>query len=315
MIAVSANPFRSYSTELRKRFGAPVQKLSVNAGLRCPNRDGTLDTRGCTYCNNEAFSPAYCSENLSIAEQIRRGMEFFRRKGPERVYFAYFQTFSNTYASLDRLKSLYEQALSVSGVSGILIGTRPDCVNEEVLDYLAQLSSRTYVGLEYGVESTLDRTLERINRHCDYETAVRSICMTHDRGMAVGVHLILGLPGEELCDMLHHAEALSALPLHSLKLHQLQIVRDTAMESEYMRDPSSFRLFDIEEYIDLLVNFLERLNPAIAIDRLAGQVPPAKLIAPVWGVRNHEISLLVKRAMLQRGTYQGRRFTGESASG
>lgn len=287
-------------------FGAPVQKLSVNAGLTCPNRDGSLDTRGCSYCDNEAFAPAYCRPQLSVGEQLRKGMDFFRTRRPGLRYLAYFQTYSNTYAQLSELERMYNEALEVPGISGLLIGTRPDCVDESVLDLIGEFGSRVYVGLEYGVESTLDRSLERINRHCTFETAVKAVLMTRQRGLSCGVHLILGLPGESREDMLRHADMLSGMPIHSLKLHQLQIVRGTQLHREYIDNPDAMNLFSQEEYTELVIQFLERLNPAIAIDRLAGQVPPHLLVAPHWGAKNQEIVSRITKAMKNRNTWQGR---------
>jgi uncharacterized protein len=299
-------PFRSYALEMRRIFGGPVQKLSVNAGLTCPNRDGSLDTRGCSYCDNEAFTPAYCRPHRSVDEQLRKGMDFFRTRRPDVRYLAYFQTYSNTYAQLPELKRLYNEALAAPGIAGLLIGTRPDCVDEAVLDIIGELGSGVFVGLEYGVESTLDRSLERINRHCTYETAVKAIQMTRQRGLHCGVHLILGLPGESREDLLGHADVLSGLPIHSLKLHQLQIVRGTALDREYTDNPDAMHLFSQEEYIELVIQFLERLNPAIALDRLVGQVPPSLLVAPHWGAKNQEIVSRITKAMKSRNTWQGR---------
>lgn len=276
-------------------FSCKVQKISLNAGFTCPNRDGTKGRGGCTYCNNRTFSPDYCRSEKSVAEQLEEGIRFFARKYPEMKYLAYFQSYTNTYAELDELRRKYEEALAYPDVVGLVIGTRPDCVPDELLDYLAELSQRTTVMLEYGLESTLDRTLQLINRghtHADSEDAIRR---THARGIPVGVHLILGLPGETRYEMLHHADVLSALPVTSLKLHQLQIVRHTAMANEYRVHPERFHLFTVDEYIDLVVEFRRRLRSDIVIERYVSQAPKEWLIAPDWGLKNYQFEAKLRK--------------------
>lgn len=284
------------------------QKISINAGFSCPNRDGRVGRGGCTYCNNQAFVPGYCQPQKSISQQIEEGIIFFRQKYPNQKYIAYFQSYTNTYAPLIRLKEMYEEALACSGVEGITIGTRPDCVDEPLLDYLAELNKKALVTIEYGVESTSDITLKRINRGHDYECAVQAIQKTASRGIPVVVHLILGLPGEDRDQMLLHARNLSCLPITGLKLHQLQLVKGTMMAHEYTQCPQEFRLLTAEEYIDLVIDFLELLNPSIRVERYISQSPKELLIAPDWGLKNYEFTDRLRKRITERDTYQGRLF-------
>lgn len=284
------------------------QKISINAGFSCPNRDGRVGRGGCTYCNNQAFVPGYCQPQKSISQQIEEGIIFFRQKYPNQKYIAYFQSYTNTYAPLNRLKEMYEEALACPGVEGITIGTRPDCVDEPLLDYLAELNKKALVTIEYGVESTSDITLKRINRGHDYECAVQAIQKTASRGIPVVVHLILGLPGEDRDQMLLHARNLSCLPITGLKLHQLQLVKGTMMAHEYTQCPQEFRLLTAEEYIDLVIDFLELLNPSIHVERYISQSPKELLIAPDWGLKNYEFTDRLRKRITERDTYQGRLF-------
>jgi len=263
---------------------------------------------GCTYCNNRTFSPDYCQPQFSVTEQIVKGIQFFAHKYQSQKYLVYFQSYTNTYASNSRLKELYEEALSFSNVVGIVVGTRPDCVNAELLDYFALLAKTKYVMLEYGVESTCDETLTRINRGHTFEVAKHTIEQTAERGIYVGAHLILGLPGESREQMLHHAEVLSALPLTMVKLHQLQIVRGATMERQYAENPDMFTIFSLDEYIELCVDFLERLNPKIAVERFVSQSPSQWLIQPEWGVKNFEFLDKLKKRISARNTWQGRLY-------
>lgn len=284
------------------------QKISINAGFSCPNRDGRVGRGGCTYCNNQAFVPGYCQPQKSISQQIEEGIIFFRQKYPNQKYIAYFQSYTNTYAPLNRLKEMYEEALACSGVEGITIGTRPDCVDDSLLDYLAELNKKALVTIEYGVESTSDITLKRINRGHDYECAVQAIQKTALRRIPVVVHLILGLPGEDRDQMLLHARNLSCLPITGLKLHQLQLVKGTMMAHEYTQCPQEFRLLTAEEYIDLVIDFLELLNPCIHVERYISQSPKELLIAPDWGLKNYEFTDRLRKRITERDTYQGRLF-------
>lgn len=300
--------YTPFSTFLNRYFSCKVQKISVDAGFTCPNRDGTLGVGGCTYCNNRTFNPGYCRELPSVTSQLEEGKSFFARKYPEIKYLAYFQAYTNTYAEVERLRTLYEEALSVSDVVGLVIGTRPDCMSDDLLNYLAELHHRSFVLVEYGVESTLERTLLRIHRGHTFACSAEAIRRTAQAGIPVGAHMILGLPGECREEMVAQADVLSQLPLDTLKLHQLQLIRGTRMAREYDECPADFHLYEAEEYAELVVDFLERLRPDIVVERFASQSPVDLLIAPAWGLKNYEFTELVKRSLRRRATYQGRLF-------
>lgn len=299
-------PYTDFSVFLKSYFDVKVQKLSVHAGFSCPNRDGRLGYGGCTYCNNQTFNPAYCGGRDSVAAQLEAGKRFFSRKYPQMMYLAYFQAYTNTYAELPRLRELYEEALGVEGVIGLVIGTRPDCVSDELLDYLAELHRKAFVLVEYGMETTSDEVLKRINRGHTYACAAEAVRRTALRGIPVGAHLIMGLPGLTAEQMARQALALSELPLNTLKLHQLQIVRGTVMAKEYKAFPERFHLFSPEEYAELIVDFLEYLRPEIAVERFVSQSPKELLLAPDWGLKNYEFVTLVRRRLEERKTWQGR---------
>lgn len=298
--------YREFGDFLRERFPFKAQKIAINAGFTCPNRDGSKGRGGCTYCNNQTFNPSYCQTDKSVTDQLAEGVRFFSRKYPEMRYLAYFQAYTSTYGEQERLERLYEEALGYPGVVGLVIGTRPDCMPDSLLDYLARLSERALVLVEYGVESTLDRTLRRINRGHDFAEAKEAIRRTAARGIAVGAHLILGLPGESRDEILGHADRLSELPLTTLKLHQLQLIRHTRMALEFERQPEDFHLFTVDEYIDLVIDFIERLDPAIALERFVSQSPKELLIAPDWGLKNYEFTARVNRRLAERDSWQGK---------
>lgn len=300
--------YNDYSSFLQQHFAGKVQKISINGGFTCPNRDGTVGRGGCTFCNNQTFNPDYCRSELSVTQQLQEGIRFFARKYPSMRYLAYFQAYTSTYDNLDKLIARYEEALSVEGVVGIIIGTRPDCMPPALLDYLSQLAQRTFVTIEYGVESTLDSTLQRINRGHDYNTAIEAITRTAQAGIITGAHLILGLPGESRHDILSHAWRISQLPLHTIKLHQLQLIRGTVMGKEYEESPQLFNIPDIDTYIDLAIDFAELLRPDITIERFVSQSPAELLIAPHWGIKNHEFTARLLRRMKERDSYQGSKW-------
>lgn len=302
------NRYLNYNTVLKEEFSERVQKISVNAGFTCPNRDGSKGVGGCTYCNNQTFSPEYCKPTKTVTQQIEEGKGFFAHKYRNQHYLAYFQSYTNTYGDLSYLKSIYEEALACPQVAGLVIGTRPDCVDDQLLDYLAQLSKRYYIMVEYGVESTNDATLQLINRGHDYQCSKDAIQRTADRNIRAGAHLILGLPTEDRDIILSHADEISQLPLTTLKLHQLQVIRGTQMAHQYEKNPELFHLFEIEEYTELMVDFLERLNPAIAIERFVSQSPYRLLIAPDWGIKNFEFIDKIQKRLLERNTFQGKLF-------
>lgn len=301
--------FNEFGTYLSSIFGCKVQKITLDAGFTCPNRDGKVGRGGCTYCNNQTFNPSYCHRHLSVTEQMAKGISFFSRKYPSMRYLAYFQAYTNTYDSLENLKGRYEEALSVDGCVGIVIGTRPDCMPDDLLEYLQELRERTFVIVEYGIESTDDSTLLRINRGHDYACAVDAVERTAARGIPVGAHIILGLPGEGRNELMRQAELLSELPLTTLKLHQLQLIRGTKMASEYAGSPGDFSLFALEDYIETVVDYVERINPRFVLERFASQSPKELLIAPDWGLKNHELVDKIKRRMRERNTWQGRLFS------
>ncbi len=300
--------FNSYADWFARLFGGRVQKVSINAGFTCPNRDGTLGTGGCTYCNNEAFIPAYCTPEKSVTEQIEQGIAFHRCRYRRAANFiAYFQAYTNTYAGTEKLISLYDEALNHPAVTGVVIGTRPDCVSTELLDRLAVMARDYFIMIEYGIESVHDETLKRINRGHDYASAEKAVLETSARGLNVGAHLIFGLPGENHSMLEESAEIISSLPLTSIKIRQLQLIRGTVMAEEFKMNPGDFDLFTLEEYIDLVIAFTERLAPGIMIDRISGEAPPRLLDDPRdWHMRSNEILRLFEQRLEERETWQGR---------
>ena len=300
------NDFGSY---LYGQFGCKVQKITLDGGFTCPNRDGSKGRGGCTYCNNRTFNPAYCHKHLPVREQMEEGIAFFSHKYPDMRYLAYFQAYTNTYAELEELKRKYEEALSVPDVVGLVIGTRPDCMPDALLDYLAELNERTFLLVEYGVESTDNVTLKRINRGHTYEVAEEAVRRTASKGIRVGAHIILGLPGEERSALIKQAGLLSALPLTTLKLHQLQLIKGTRMAAEYHECPEDFHLYSADEYIDLVIDYVEHLRPDMVLERFVSQSPKELLIAPDWGLKNHEFTDKVKKRMRERNAWQGKKFT------
>lgn len=302
------NPYNDFGKFLRTVFPYKVQKISINAGFTCPNRDGSKGWGGCTYCNNQTFSPEYCHTEKSVAEQLEEGIRFFSPKYPEMKYLAYFQAYTNTYDKLESLKKKYEEALSCPDVVGLIVGTRPDCMPDELLDYFSELAKEKFVMIEYGVESTSNQTLARINRGHTYQESETAIRRTAERGIHTGVHLILGLPGESRQEILRHAGRISELPVTTLKLHQLQLIRNTRMAKEYADHPEEFHLYTADEYIDLVIDFIEKTNPSIVIERFVSQSPKELLIAPDWGLKNFEFTSKVNKRLAERNTWQGRLF-------
>ncbi len=299
--------YNSYAGYFRRLFGSRVQKLSVDAGFTCPNRDGTIALGGCTFCNNGAFTPSYCSPSKSVGQQIDEGIEFHRRRyrGASR-YLVYFQSFSNTYAPLGRLQTLYGEALARPEVAGIVVGTRPDCVDEEKLDYFAELARTHYVAIEYGIESTCDATLRAVNRGHDFAAAERAVRMTAARGLHVGAHFILGLPGESDEMLLAQISLINALPLTTVKFHQLQVFRGTPMAAEYDADPGRFRFWTPEAYIDLFTEILRRLRPSLVVERFASEAPPRYHYGPNWGlVRNERLWAMLEARLEELDAWQG----------
>ena len=296
--------YNDYGAWMRRQFPFRVQKISIDAGFSCPNRNGHISHGGCTFCDNRTFNPSYCQPSKSITEQITEGKEFFRHKYPDMKYLAYFQAFSNTYATLDTLQRRYEEALSAEDVVGIVIGTRPDCVSDEILNYLESLNQQTFMIVEYGIESVSDDTLRRVNRGHNFEYSRRAIIETHNRGILTGAHIILGLPGESAEDNVRQADIISALPIDLLKLHQLQIIRGTQLAAEYERQP--FNLYTADEYIDLCRRYIERLRPDMVLERFVSQSPKELLVAPKWGLKNYEFANRFVNYMKRMDSWQGK---------
>ena len=284
-----------YGTWIRRQFPFRVQKIAVDAGFTCPNRDGSVGTEGCTFCNNLTFNPVYCDRHKSVTDQLEEGKRFFARKYPDMKYLAYFQAYSNTYAPMPRLRQLFEEALAVDDVVGLVIGTRPDCLPDAVLDYLQELNRRTFLIVEIGIESANDLTLQRINRGHTFECSRDAIERTHARGILTCGHVILGLPGEDEEEILRQAPIISSLPLDILKLHQLQIIRGTRLAKEYQQHP--FHLYTPDEYIDLIIKYLQQIRKDLILERFVSQSPPELLIAPQWGLKNYEFTNLLQNRL------------------
>ena len=295
--------YNDFGTWLRRQFPYRVQKLSVDAGFSCPNRDGRIGTGGCIYCDNRTFNPAYCNNRKSITQQLEDGKRFFSRKYPDIKYLAYFQAFTNTYAPLAQLKILYEEALRVDDVVGLVVGTRPDCVSDELLDYLAELRRRCFVLVEYGIESANNDTLRRINRGHTFEQARETVVRTHERGILCGGHIILGLPGEDSSESLRQAPVIFALPLDILKIHQMQIIEGTRLAKIYQETP--FHVYSIEEYIELVSNYIQLLRKEIVLERFVSQSPADLLVAPRWGIKNYEFTNLLVNHLRKHHIHQG----------
>lgn len=300
--------YNEFPLFLKRYFPYKVQKISLNAGFTCPNRDGNKGYGGCTYCNNQTFNPDYCRTEKTITRQLEEGKHFFAHKYPEMKYLAYFQAYTNTYGELESLKRKYEEALSVDGVVGLVIGTRPDCMPDDLLRYLESINKHTFLLVEYGIESTCDETLRRINRGHTFQTTVDAVERTAACGILTGGHIILGLPGETHQSIVAQAQDLSDLPITTLKMHQLQLIRGTRMALEYERSPEDFHLFGVEEYIELVVDYVEHLRPDIVLERFVSQSPKDLLIAPDWGLKNYEFNHRVQKRMKELDAYQGKKY-------
>lgn len=300
--------YNEFGSWLKEQLGFKVQKISLNAGFTCPNRDGTVGVGGCTYCNNQTFNPAYCQTEKTVTQQLEEGKQFFARKYPDMKYLAYFQAYTNTYGDVSHVIRLYEEALRVKDVVGIVIGTRPDCMPDELLDYLEELNKRAFLIVEYGIESTDDDVLRRINRGHDYAATVDAVKRTASRGIITGGHVIRGLPGDNRESIIREAKLLSELPLTTLKLHQLQLIKGTRMAEEYAERPSEFHLYTADEYIDLVIDFVENLRPDIVLERFVSQSPASLLAIPGWGLKNYEFVEKVRKRMEERDARQGKRY-------
>ncbi len=300
--------YNDFSGFFRGKFNGRVQKISIDAGFTCPNRDGSRGTGGCSYCNNLTFSPAYCNLEKSVANQLAEGIDFFSRKYTSMKYLAYFQAYSNTYAPVENLKILYEEALNNPEMIGLVIATRPDCLTIEILDYLQELAEKHYIMLEFGLESHLNSSLEKMNRGHSFEESVWALDETAARNIHNCAHLILGLPGETMTDWLDQARVISHLPVENLKLHQLQIHKGTRLFGEFRDHPEDFKMFTVDEYLDLCVKYLELLNPKIVVERFVSEAPDKLLVAPHWGLKNFEFTAKLEKLLEEQDTWQGRLF-------
>lgn len=301
--------YNNYTAYIKNTFGERVQKISINTGFSCPNRDGTKGLGGCTYCNISTFSPAYCKPKKSISQQLDEGIAFFSTKYKSQKYLAYFQAYTNTYADFDLVKKLYTEAISHPDVIGLVIGTRPDCINEDIVSFLENIAKEYYVSLEFGVESTLDKTLKIVNRCHTYQETIDAYNLAKNRGLHLGAHIIMGLPGESREELLNHAIKLSKLPIASLKLHHLQIVKGTMMAKQLKDSPEMFDLFSSEEYIELMTEFISYLRPDIIIERFISEAPPRLLLAPKWnGLKNFEIVDKIDKKLIEKDLWQGKKY-------
>lgn len=301
--------YNSYSNYLKDMFGCRVQKVSVDLGFTCPNRDGSVARGGCVYCNNDSFVPPYARNRYSFHTQVTTGIEYLRKRFRAEKFIVYFQAYTNTYGNTEDLREMYRNALNYEDVVGIAIGTRSDCIDEEKLDMIEELSRETYVSLEYGIESVYDKTLEFMNRGHNYQSVVDAIENSRGRGFDIGSHIIVGFPTESYSEMLGMAEKVSMLGVNNLKIHNLHIVKNTPLARIYSQNP--FHLFGYEEYIDFIVEFIEKVSPDIIIERLFTDTPGDLLIAPLWNKGHAEILKTIRTTLESRDTYQGK-FYGVS---
>jgi radical SAM protein, TIGR01212 family len=295
--------YNDFGSWMKKHFPFKVQKISIDAGFSCPNRDGTIARGGCTYCDNRTFNPSYCHKRDSVAEQLEAGKRFFSTKYPEMKYLAYFQAYTNTYSPTSKLRAMYEEALAVKDVVGLVIGTRPDCVSNDLLDYLQELNKETFILVEYGIESANNKTLEYINRGHTFECSIDALERTHSRGIATGGHIILGLPGEDKNESIRQAKLISALPMDILKIHQMQIIKGTLLARQYNETP--FHLYSVDEYIELIAEYIQHLRQDLVLERFVSQSPAEFLIGPKWGLKNYEFTNKLVNYLKQNGIYQG----------
>lgn len=289
---------------MKKAFGTSVQKVNIDAGFTCPNRDGTVGSGGCIFCNNQSFKPGACRPALPVREQVRNGISYLQRRYGAKKFLAYFQAYTNTYAPVDLLERVYREALEEPSVIGLAIGTRPDCVDAERLDLLEDISRTHFVLVEYGLQSVYDRSLAYMNRGHDVATFVRALEATKARRIHAGAHVIVGFPTESREEMLHMATEVSEMGVDFLKIHQLQVIKETLLADMFQREP--FPVFGYDEYLDFVVEFIERLSPEIVLQRLFATAPDEILIAPRWGRSRHETLGDINRKFVERDARQGR---------
>jgi radical SAM protein (TIGR01212 family) len=298
--------YNSFGSYIKKRFGIKVYKVNVDAGFTCPNRDGSISTTGCIYCNNDSFRPASCTPTLSISEQVNNGIEHIKKRYKAEKFIVYFQPYTNTYAPVDELERLYREALSEPSVIGLAIGTRPDTVDEDKIALLESMAEKYFIIVEYGMQSMYGKTLEFINRGHDYNTFLKTLDLTKNRGIFIGAHVIVGFPTETREEMLLMADEISVLPLDFLKIHQLQVIKDTPLEILYREN--QFHLFEYEEYIEFITEFIERLSPRIVPQRLFATAPDNILIAPRWGKSRQETLRDIEKRLESKDTFQGKKM-------
>jgi len=296
---------------MRTLFGFTVYKVNVDAGFTCPNRDGTLGLSGCIYCNNDSFRPNSCKPALSLAEQIGNGIQHIGKRYKANKFIVYFQPYTNTYAPLETLRGLYNAALKQPDIIGLAIGTRPDTVDEEKISMLEELAEKHFILIEYGLQSIYDKSLTFINRGHDYSAFLRAVEMTRGRGIHIGAHLIAGLPTETREETLAMADEISSLGIGFLKVHQLQVVKDTPLADLYKDTP--FYTFGYEEYVDFIVDFIERTSPDIVFQRLFATAPDSVLVAPDWGKSRHKMLSDIEKRLEARDTHQGAKCRTQSA--
>ena len=302
--------YNAYNDWVKREHGGRLQKISIDAGFTCPNRDGTLGVGGCSFCNNDGFTPSYLREQREILTQIETGLAFMRRRYPDtRGFLAYFQSYSNTYGDLDHLRTLYDTALGHPDISGLVIGTRPDCLPDETLDYLAELSQRVPVELEIGIESCNDEVLRECLRGHDFACTQDAIRRAARRGLFVTGHLLLGLPLETKESLIAGAKSLAGLPIDALKFHQLQVIRGTRLANQFRADPGSVPLLGPEAYLDAVIDVLEHLPPQIKVQRLGSEVPPEQRVSPDWGIRLSGFPAMLEARLKARQTWQGRLYS------
>ena len=299
--------YTDYGSFIKLTFGERVQKISLDTGFSCPNRDGSKGYGGCTYCNNATFNPNYCNPQVTVKNQLEKGITFFSKNKKTNLFLAYFQAYTNTYSNFETIKLLYDEALKFPKIVGLVIGTRPDCISDEILDYLSHLSKKYFIALEMGVESTINRTLKTVNRCHTFEETQSAFYRASNRGIHLGAHLILGLPNESAAELLSHAKAVSKLPIDSLKIHHLQIVKNSVMAAQYKKNPENFNLFTSQDYINFIANFIAHLRPTIILERFINQAPPELLIAPKWhGIKNFEMVEKINKKMEEKNVWQGK---------
>jgi radical SAM protein (TIGR01212 family) len=298
--------YNGFSEELKRVFGCRVQRLSVDAGFTCPNRDGSVGVDGCIFCGGKGSGSFGILHGAAVAEQLEHAKEVMVRKYKAALFIAYFQSYSNTYAPVEQLKRLYDEALAVPDVVGLIVGTRPDCLPEETLDLLASYAERCYFWLELGLQSPLDRTLAAIGRGHDLASFTTAVAGCRKRGIRVCAHVILGLPGETREEMLSGAGLLNAAGVAGVKIHLLHVMRGTRLASQYL--DGAVRLLDRDEYVGLVCDFLERLDPGIVVQRLTGDGNRKDLIAPLWSLQKFEVLNCIDGELERRGTRQGAGF-------